>query len=227
MKPYYDDGTCTIYHGDCREVRLDWVPVLITDPPYERSEARDVLFAMVGDGNYETAAIFGYPEALVSWCVAAQATPDEWVTWWPTNKPETRARSILPRSSEHIAIFGVTPGAGILNRPRTTAGAAIATRWGRSEIARENDVWRDPAPGVMFNARLRQHPNEKPVSLMTKLVQLCSTPEQVILDPFMGSGTTLRAAKDLGRHAIGIEIEERYCEIAARRLGQEVLAFDG
>ena len=67
------------------------------------------------------------------------------------------------------------------------------------------------------------HPTTKPLKLMTDLVDLFSNESETILDPFMGSGTTLRAAKDLGRKAIGIEIEEKYCEIAAKRMAQEVL----
>jgi site-specific DNA-methyltransferase (adenine-specific) len=69
------------------------------------------------------------------------------------------------------------------------------------------------------------HPNEKPIPLMRKLVKLGTQRGDCILDPFAGSGTTLRAAKDLGRQAIGIEIEEKYCRIAANRLRQEVLSF--
>jgi len=70
----------------------------------------------------------------------------------------------------------------------------------------------------------REHPTQKPLDLMRWCLGFF--PEaQTVLDPFMGSGTTLRAAKDLGRKAIGIEIEERYCEIAAKRMAQEVLAL--
>jgi site-specific DNA-methyltransferase (adenine-specific) len=67
------------------------------------------------------------------------------------------------------------------------------------------------------------HPAEKPLPLIAYLIGKATDPDDVVFDPFMGSGTTLRAAKDLGRKAIGIEIEERYCEIAAKRLSQMVL----
>lgn len=71
--------------------------------------------------------------------------------------------------------------------------------------------------------RADQHPTEKPVELPAWFIRLHSAPGQTVLDPFAGSGTTGRAAKDLGRKAVLIELEERYCEIAARRMGQEVL----
>ena len=67
----------------------------------------------------------------------------------------------------------------------------------------------------------RSHPTEKPVALMAELIRKC--PAGLVADPFAGSGTTLRAAKDEGRRAIGVELEERYCEIAARRLAQDTL----
>ena len=74
-------------------------------------------------------------------------------------------------------------------------------------------------------ANANGHPCPKPLKTMKWAVNLGSEPNDTILDPFMGSGTTLRAAKDLGRKAIGIEIEEAYCEIAANRMAQEVFAF--
>lgn len=83
------------------------------------------------------------------------------------------------------------------------------------------DIWRFPI------VRNRQHPAQKPLALMSQIVRVSSREGDTILDPFIGSGTTLRAAKDLGRKAIGIEIEEKYCEIAAKRLAQGVLDLTG
>jgi len=78
-----------------------------------------------------------------------------------------------------------------------------------------------PPVQVSWESRGRAHPHQKPIGLFTEII--ASFQNGLILDPFMGSGTTLRAAKDLGRKAIGIEIEEKYCEIAAKRCAQEVM----
>lgn len=99
-------------------------------------------------------------------------------------------------------------------------------------------AWRDGALFGELNDRSRyivhrlgdkehgEHPNEKPVRVVSKMVKLASPPGSLVLDPFVGSGTTLVVCKQLNRRAIGIEIEERYCEIAANRLRQEVFSFD-
>ena len=84
-------------------------------------------------------------------------------------------------------------------------------------------VW---APFALGSAETgAEHPAPFPLKLATRAIS--STSAQLVVDPFAGSGTTLRAAKDLGRRSIGIELDERYCEIAAKRMGQEVLDFGG
>jgi predicted RNA methylase len=220
----------TLILGDCRDIlpTLGKVDAVVTDPPYgfgAYKSDRDVrpLKSLLALGD-ATVAVFGYPETLVSWCVEAGEVPDEWVTWYPTNKAVGRSPN-LPRSSEHIAIFGSTPGASLLTRPRsddTFCQTITADRGLSSSLAREDDVWRDASPGMAFNSHLRQHPNEKPLSVMQKLITLCTMDWHTILDPFMGSGTTGVACVQLGRKFIGIEIAPKYFDIACRRISGEL-----
>jgi site-specific DNA-methyltransferase (adenine-specific) len=86
-----------------------------------------------------------------------------------------------------------------------------------------DDVYRKSSPRLGRDAEANGHKYQKPLAVMRWILSRCPGP--TILDPFMGSGTTLRAAKDLGRRAIGVEVEEKYCEIAVRRLAQGVLPF--
>lgn len=233
MKPYYDDGTVTIYHGDCREI-LPAVcgEVLVTDPPYGTNlypSDTDVLTAEMFTawiGRFAVVTVFGWPERLVALCGAAGVVPDEWITWWPTNA-RTRGynRVGLWREVECVAMFGRCDW-GLLRQPRRARSspskdAGVRGKREDPRGARMGDVWRDESPNLNPNQRGRLHPNEKPVSLMRRLLTV--TEDDLVVDPFMGSGSTLRAAKEMGRRAIGIEIEERYCEIAARRMSQEAL----
>ena len=97
----------------------------------------------------------------------------------------------------------------------------IWTSSDRKSVKKETIEWN----GLIGKESTRLHPTQKPLRLLRLLLTDYSEQGQTILDPFMGSGTTLRAAKDLRRKAIGIEIEEKYCEIAAKRLEQEVFDF--
>lgn len=231
-EPYYSDDFVTIYHGDCREILPNVAAdVVITDPPYGTKHYEtdtdvftpDLLRQLIAIGP---CAVFGWPEKLVGLCVDAGAKPDEWVTWWPTNGRNRGFNRIgLWREAEMIAFFG---GANwsTLRQPRRKTTTPLPDSGLRgdpqTDMARMGDVWTDESPNLNPNQPKRHHPNEKPVAVMARLVRV--NPGTVV-DPFMGSGTTLVAAKAEGRRAIGIELDERYCEIAARRCAQEVLDF--
>ena len=212
MKPYYDDGNgIQIYHGDCREIlpTLGPVDLVLTDPPYGihhptdyrnrgRSgiaECRDYPPVFGDDHSPDLAFLLKFP------CVL-----------WGAN---------------HYA-DKLSPSAGWLvwdkERPDDLDQATCELAWTNyvKGVRRFRWLWhgcmradRDPL----------QHPTQKPVALMRWCLSLQWTPQGTILDPFMGSGTTLVAAKELHRRAIGCEIEEAYCEIAANRLAQGVLPY--
>lgn len=202
MKPYYSDSLVTIYHGDCREIlpTLPMADLVLTDPPY------GIGRLMVGGKNT------GHWDSLSSGNPWDMETPD-------LGPVIAAARDAIIWGGNY---FHLPPCRGVLawrkhNAVPTQADFELA--WTTLDCPAK--MFAHVSGGAM---RRNGHPTEKPLPLM----QWCLSffPDaQNILDPFMGSGTTLRAAKDLGRHSIGIEINEAYCEIAAERCRQEVLAL--
>ena len=210
MTPYYHDEAAgiTIYHGDCRDVLpgLD-ADVLVTDPPYGigwrtppgRSRPKGSWSVTGDDVPFDPTHLLalGLPSVIFGanhFSTLLPASPG-WIVW--------DKRHNMPSNDQSDAELAWT---NILGSVRT-----IRCTWnGGGSLLRENGPQRSI------------HPTQKPVQLFCSVIVLTRT-TGVIIDPYMGTGTTIRAAKDLGRRAIGIEIEERYCEIAARRLQQSVL----
>ena len=210
--PYYDDGNgIVIYHGDCREIlpHLPKVDLVLTDPPYGINHAS-------GHGaSWEHTCIEGDESTDLRDQVITfyDNTPMLIFGSWKRPKPE---------HTRQVLIFDKGPafGMGDLSFPWKNSFEEIYVLGDGWEGSRDEAVLRGHMQ-VSWESKGRVHPNQKPVSLLAYLMS--KHPAQTILDPFMGSGTTLRAAKDLGRQCIGIELEEKYCEIAAKRLSQEVL----
>jgi len=219
-EPYYADELVTLYLGDCREV-TDWLAadVLVTDPPYGRGQ---LGINMRTTGNFSGRGASGgiYPINGDEDTGIRDAALSAW-----GKRPAIvfgDLRIPVPVSTVQVAIYMKPTDAGyrstagfrrdaeaiyLLNLPAGYGGrsSVIATR------ARKTN-----GPCIRYG-----HPHAKPVDVMETLIAAC--PEGVIADPFAGSGSTLVAARNLGRHAVGVEIEERYCELAARRLSQGVL----
>jgi site-specific DNA-methyltransferase (adenine-specific) len=205
MKPYYADESVTLYHGDCREVP-EWLAadVLVTDPPYgvAYSSGWDNQFRDVTIANDATVEV--RDETLAAWGDKAALVFGSWKMPRPA-----AVRAVLTWDKG-------TVGMGALDLPWFPCTEEIYVLGRGWQGSRTSAVMRHVG-------RNRDHPTEKPVALMLQLVAKC--PPGTVADPFAGSGSTLVAAKQLGRRAIGVELEERYCEIAARRLSQGVLDF--
>ena|SRR6185369_9896257 len=230
MKPYYEHGGITIYHGDCREILPaladDLAHEIVTDPPYgvqfQSSWRRDTFDKITGDESQEV-ALQGIKEAI----------------------------RVL-RYSRHLYIFGrfdlsllpITPPVELIWDKQYVGMGDLNQPWGSQHeyiqfcVSRKRDPGRETGS---LAAKLRRgtilsyprkdgsvtlHPTEKPVALLRELIESSSRIGETVLDPFMGSGSTLEAARREDRNFIGIEIEEKYCEIAAKRLSQEVFQFN-
>jgi len=233
-KPYYEEPGIIIYHADCREIlpHLEPVDLVLTDPPYiglsgglvfrhEGVAKRYTDSVTVGDpwcasldfldhcDGLARQGLFIFcsyhfmdqiPSRLPSWKRAGL------ITWYKRNSPYP-INNVPHFTTEFIWAFRKEIGLNwrciktLFDIPLLASGCMASER-------------------LVDDGGKALHPAQKPLELIASLL---SVGGHTVLDPFMGSGTTLRAAKDLGRKCIGIEIEERYCEIAVNRLRQEVL----
>jgi len=220
MKPYFQDEYVTLFHGDCLEV-TEWLDadVLITDPPYG--------IAWTGVGNYingirspkwaagiandETANIrdevlrrWGTRPAIVfgSWKVPRPEGTVHRLIWHKRGMAPGPVKSTFMSQDEEIYVLG----SGFVSTSPPMR-SVIPTDEARSvEVAKIG------------------HPTPKPIGLMEILIGRC--PDGIIVDPFAGSGSTLLAARNLGRKIVGVEIDERYCELIANRLSQQSFIFE-
>lgn len=223
MKPYYEDEWVTLYHGDCLQI-TDWLAadVLVTDPPYGISWARhgggstagfrDKSAGIHGDSDTvvrdSAMALWGAGPALVFG--SPKAADPAGVRWRLIFEKPTVGCGLLGVRGPWLANWELIFACGEWPDQTPTRSAVYRTR----ALA---------AAGYSGYATRAGHPHAKPLDVLEDLLTTC--PPGIIADPFAGSGSTLVAAKALGRHAIGVELEERYCEIAARRLAQDVLDF--
>lgn len=211
MNPYYQDDSVTIYHGDCREIELSFSAAVVSDPPYGMGWNTDS--SRFSGGEPSSRARRG--RGRTDWGDVANDDepfdPTPWLSFdevilWGANHYASR----LPVGTTLVWIKRFDGGFGTF-----LSDAEVAWSKGGHGVYCRRDT------SLMSHTGHRWHPTEKPLGLMRWCIDRTKSP--LIIDPFMGSGTTLRAAKDAGRKAIGVELDESYCEIAAKRLAQEVL----
>jgi site-specific DNA-methyltransferase (adenine-specific) len=210
MTPYYDDGTCVIYHGDCREIVpvLPTFDLLLTDPPY----------GIGRDGSKESTGSHGGRKAYD-------------FLGWDTDRPPSWLLQMLCARTRKQVIWG---GNFFVEALSPSMKWLV---WDKGQRIDQSDgelAWTslDGALRIFTMNRVELmkdgavHPAQKPERLMRWCITQAGDVNSV-LDPFIGSGSTLVAAKRLGKRAVGIEIEEKYCEIAAKRLAQGALDLFG
>jgi DNA modification methylase len=212
--PYYDRDGITIYHGDCREIlpALPKVDLVLTDPPYGIGEARH------GNSTRSVLAV----------------SRDYGDSSWDDQPPSADLINAVIEQGRNAIVFG----GNYFHLPPSSCWLVWDKDNGANDFADCELAWTNLPKAVrrikwrwqgMLQERMgadkeeRVHPTQKPLAVMRWCIQQAPDDCATILDPFMGSGTTLRAAADLGRRAIGIEINEDYCRIAVERLRQGVL----
>jgi len=214
MKPYFQDDSCTIYHGDCRNIidDLGTFDLLLTDPPYGINRG-------------------GQPETDCKNRKHNRKKHDD--LGWDNEKPSIELMHLLMFVCSETIIWG---GNYFVESIKPSMGWLV---WDKGQKLSMSDC---ELAYTTFDSAIRSvtvnrvkimvdgavHPTQKPMDVMSFSLQYAKKQMEKlesILDPFMGSGTTLRVAKDAGIHCTGIEREEKYCEIAAKRLSQGALSL--
>jgi site-specific DNA-methyltransferase (adenine-specific) len=221
MRPYYSDELVTLYHGDSIDLADMWTAadVLVTDPPYgmayrdrqgvsiandDTLDARDAALKLWGS---KPALCFG------TWKVERPAATRQVLVWDKWGGGGTVGSPSSPWAYSHEEIYMLGDWPKLKPGGRAREGGKPSRTSGVLRVANYNTQARDRP----------DHPTPKPVALMESLIERC--PDGVIADPFAGSGSTLVAAKNLGRRAVGVELDERYCELIAQRCSAWTLDF--
>jgi DNA modification methylase len=219
VTPYYEQDGVTIYHGDCGEL-LPAMPdcdLLLTDPPYG-----------LGEGQRKAASRY---RAHSHWN-SARDTKRYDSTEWDASTVDFYLVELATALSKYQIVWGgnyypLPPSRCWLVWDKETSGdfADCELAWTNlnKAVRRIRHLWSGYRQAVPED---RMHPTQKPEAVMRWAITQAPSNVLTVLDPFMGSGTTLVAAKRLGRKAIGIELEEKYCEIAAKRLAQGALPME-
>lgn len=236
IKPYYESGGITIYNGDCLEIMPTLAPVdlVITDPPYVGLQGGVTTSLARKAKSYRPSQAVGDPwDASFAWCAHAmklarlgiivftgyKSLPETalafpglkrvaLISWHKRNAP-LAMRNVPQYTEDYAWCLEAKSGLEWKRIGKTLIDVAALTTGCMASKERLTD---DGGKAL--------HPCQKPIQVMSRLLAVGG---ETVLDPFSGTGTTLVAAKHLGRRAIGIELEEKYCEMAVGRLAQEVL----
>jgi site-specific DNA-methyltransferase (adenine-specific) len=209
MSIYYQDPWITLHHGDALEI-TEWLQadVLVTDPPYGMSyqsnragKSKAIENDNSTDARNKALQFWGDKPAIVfgTWRVSKPSNTKNTLIWSKGNDPGMGDLS-MPWGLSHEEIY-------ILGKGFTGQRSSSVLNYNKPPVANRPD-----------------HPTPKPIGLMEELI---GKTKGLIADPFAGSGATLVAARNLGREAIGVEIDENYCELIAKRLSQQTFDFGG
>jgi site-specific DNA-methyltransferase (adenine-specific) len=250
VTPYYADESVTLYHGDCREA-LPTInvagTVCVTDPPYGETA---IVWDRWPTG-WVAAVTAALPPVASMWCFGSMRMfldrRDEFAGWrlsqdivWQKPRARGTATDRFARIHEHATHWYRGEWASVYHEAqrvpyhgkrvrvpgKTVKASPGDLRPMASTITYEDNGTRlmpSILQGVAGDPRRVLHPTQKPIAVLTPLIEYACPPGGTVLDPFAGSGSTLDAARQSGRRAVGVEADERYCEITARRLAQDTL----
>ena len=220
MKPYYQDKYATIYNGDCVDImgKLDGgFDLVLTDPPYglgfpylEYIDTRDSLSLIIKHFIPMAKKMSSRVYVLCGPTQICMYPQSDWVI------------SFVWNTTGSFGKYGYNQWTPVLCYGKDIKGFGSINGVLKSDVIK---ISGGGGVGFMRSQEEKMHTCPKPITIMDGLVKRLSNEGDKILDPFCGSGTTLVSASKAKRRSVGIEITERYCEIAAKRLSQEVLEF--